>query len=130
MSSQVLGEKHEFKTKPSQERLQNKPNRLKTEDPTKICDPRRSTKRSVRGARALNWAGAFTTAHGGGGTTMLFGTHGHVAFPAPVLHFPSCPFVFPRDFSICVAFLALKGGCIWPYWGFRYFFSLSNAIEE
>ena len=34
-----------------------------------------------------------------------------------LLWFPSRPFVFPGNFSICAAILLFKGGCIWLYSG-------------
>ena len=62
---------------------------------------KKSTKYSIWEASGLDWAGA-TTACGGGGTAVR-------PCPCRVCGFPSCPFVFLRDFSV----FAFKRGCIW-----------------
>jgi len=36
--------------------------------------------------------------------------------PPQLFRFPLRLFVFLRSFSVCATILALKEGCIWPYW--------------
>jgi len=77
VSSQVLGEKHEVEAKPSQEKLQKKPNRPNTGDPRQVS---RSKAKHQNGAlrKRENRAGnrhhgqpvVFTMAQGGGRTAV------------------------------------------------------------
>jgi len=105
VSSQLLGEKHEVEAKPSQEKLQKKPNRPNTDDLRQ--DPRPKAKhqnaafgKQENGAdnRHHGQPVVFTTARGGGRMVLLLGTHDRAS---PLL--PGC-FAFLRGCSFSCAF--------------------------
>ena len=98
----MLGESREIEAKPSQERLRKRPNKAKTEDPRQT--PR--TKKKHKTQRSRNYEHGLARRHHGRGAPF---------FPR-LFRFPLRLFVFLRSFSVCATILALKEGCIWPYW--------------
>jgi len=112
----------------SQEELQRKPNRPKSDDPRK--KPANQKEHKTQHSRSDGTAAArghhgqpvvFTTAHGGGHMVVLPRTHGCAS-----LLLLSC-FAFLRGCSISCTFfliwtdiLCLKEGCIWPIWGVEF----------
>ena len=112
VSSQVFGEKHKVGAKPSQERLQKKPNRPNTGDPRQVSWSKAKHQNAAFG-KWENGAGSrhhrqpvvFTTVRGGGRTVVLPRTHNRASPLLPsFFHFPLQMFVFLRGFSICAMF--------------------------
>jgi len=101
MSSQVL-EKHEIEANPSQERLQKRPNRPKTEDPKQ--NPRTRKKHKMQ--RSRSGEHGLARKHHGQPVVFITGRGGPLS--PPVVSFSFAAVRFPARFSSLCCVLPLK----------------------